>query len=202
MLSIRPWAPVLALALISAPVLADSTVYNTSPEFLSLLAPGAYTETFNGLADLAAGPVSFSTNGFRFSLSAPSDLYASGDFIGTSQINEALTINFFSGNVYAVGANFFASNVSDELQPVQISLSLSDGTNVSYTPTSLDDSFRGFVSDVAITSLTINAPGMSLYAGVDNLTLATAVVPEPASALLACLGLIGVAATVRRSRQA
>jgi hypothetical protein len=201
MSSIRLMASALALGVMSASALAGTTVYSSSSAFLAQIAPGAYTESFTGLDSPPSGAVGFSGNGFAYSLFAPSDIYASGDFVGTSQINEALTISFLGGNVYAVGGNFFATNISDAFQSVQISLSLSDGTSVSFTPTSLADSYRGFVSDSAITSLTISAPGMSLYAGLDNLTVA-AVVPEPASVLLASLGLIGVGFAARRRRQA
>ncbi|WP_422011620.1 PEP-CTERM sorting domain-containing protein [Roseateles sp.] len=197
--SIRQLTTALALGVMSVSAFAASTVYTSSSSFLSQVAPGAYTETFNGLSTPAAGAVAFSGGGFSYSLFAPSDLYASGDFIGTSQIDEALTISFLSGNVYAVGGNFFATNIADAFQAVQISLSLSDGTTVSFTPTSLADSYRGFVSTTAITSLTISAPGQSLYAGLDNLTVAAAV-PEPASWALASLGIAGLAAFARRRR--
>lgn len=199
--SIRQLTTALALGVMSVSAFAASTVYTSSSSFLAQVAPGAYTESFNGLATPAAGAAVFSGGGFSYSLFAPSDLYASGDFIGTSQINEALTISFLGSNVYAVGGNFFATNISDAFQAVQISLSLSDGTTVSFTPTSLVDSYRGFVSTTAITSLTISAPGQSLYAGLDNLTVAAAV-PEPASMLLAGLGIVGVIAATRRRRQA
>lgn len=201
MSSIRLLASALALGAMSASAWAGTTVYYTSSAFMAQTAPGAYTETFDGLAMPDAGPVLFSAGGYSYSLSAPSDIYASGDFVGTSQINEALTINFLSGNVYAVGANFFATNISDAFQSVQISVALNDGTSVSFTPASFAQSYLGFVSTTAISSLTISAPGVSLYAGLDNLTVAAAV-PEPASVVLASLGLIGVAAAARRRRQA
>jgi len=200
MSSARLFASALALSLVSASAFADTTVYTSSSSFLADAGASIYTETFDGLDETPEGPMGFSSGAFSYDISAPGYTYASGDFLGTSLPNEALTISFLSGNVYAVGGNFFAVNLSDAFQSVQISLSLSDGTTVSFTPTSQSDSFRGFVSDTAITSLTIGAPGVSLYGSVDNLTvgIGAAAVPEPASWALAALGLVGVAAAVRR----
>lgn len=180
---------------------AASIVYNSSAAFLAQVAPGAYTETFDGLPMPPAGPVVFTSGSFSYSVSAPGDLYASGDFLGTSLPDEALTINFSSGNVMAIGANFFASDLGDSFQSVLMTLTLSDGTLLSFTPASVSDSYRGFVSDVVITSLTISGPGAFLYAGLDNLTVGAIPnrVPEPASLLLVGLSLAGMAVVRRRS---
>lgn len=173
---------------------AATTVYTSSTQFLDRVAPGAYTENFDGLSN--PSPTAFSGGLFAYTVTSPADLYASGDFLGTNLPDAPLTITFSSGNVHAIGANFFASNFSDEFQSVLISLLLSDGTVAAFTPTSVADSYRGFVSDTAITSLTISPPGISLYAGLDNLTVGT--LPEPASLALVGLALAGLAAARRR----
>jgi hypothetical protein len=193
----------VALAVLSTSSFASATVYTSSASFLTRVAPGYYTEDFNSLTNPLPDPLPFSGGAFAYTASSPPfGLYSSdvttGFFLGTSQEDEDLTITFTSGNVNAVGANFFASNISDAFQQVSITITLSDGTVETFTPTSAADSYRGFTSDVAFTSLVISGPGTSLYAGLDNLTVGTAV-PEPTSWALAGLALAALVASRRRS---
>jgi hypothetical protein len=186
----------LGLAALSASSFAVTTVYTSAASFLANVAPGSYTETFNGLP--STPPDSFSGSGFSYTVSATDGLYGSGEFLGTNLPNQLLTVTFAGGNVTAVGGNFYATNISDAFQSVAITLTLSDSTTVTFTPTSVADSYRGFASGLAITSLTIGATGVSLYAGLDNLTVGVSAVPEPASALLMALGVAGLLLAGRR----
>ncbi len=188
-----------ALAVLSASSFAVTTVYSSSGSFLANVAPGSYTETFTGLSSPAPGPAPFSGGGFAYAVSAPNDLYANGDFLGTNLPNEALTVTFTSGNVTAVGGNFYITNISDAFQPLLVKLTLSDGTTANFTPTSVSDSYRGFTSNVTVTSLVVSAPGASLYAGLDNLTVGVTVVPEPGTWLLMGFGVAGLLAARRRA---
>lgn len=198
MQAIRHLLPVVALLTMSATSFASTTVYTSQSGFLAQLAPASYTETFTGLSDGPPGPQTFGSGTFAFTAQAPSSLYLSAGFLGTSQIDEALTVTFGAG-VKAVGGNFFTVDLGDTLQSVNVTVTLSDATTVSFTPTSFADSFRGFVSTVDISSVTVSAPGQSLYASMDNLTVGTiAAVPEPASWALMGLGVIGLLAARRR----
>lgn len=195
----RPLLCAIALAVVSLTSQAASTVYASSAAFLAQVAPGAYTESFDALANPAPGAVPFAGGAYAYSAFAPGDIYLAGGFLGTSLPDEALTITFTSGNVSALGADFYVTDIADTLQAVSVTVTLSDGTVETFTPTSAADSYRGFVSDVAIASLTVSGPGVSLYAGLDNMTVGMAtVVPEPASWLLMGVGVAGLLAARRR----
>jgi hypothetical protein len=191
---------ILAFLALSAALVVPShasVIYTSAASLLANVTGGSYTNTFDGLSELDPGAAAFASSGFSYNISAPNDLYAADDILSTSQINQALTINFTSGNVFAIGANFFVVNLENFFQSVSLTLTLSDGTIETFTPTSISDSYRGFLSNVAITSLAIGAPGQSLYAGLDNLTVGT--VPEPTSWALLGLGLVGFLVARRRA---
>lgn len=189
-------AATIALVASALPALAGVTTYTSSAQFLAALAPGAYTETFT--LPPVVPPSAYSNGVFGYTVSAPNGLFTLGTDVGTNQENEALTIDFTSGNVHAVGGNFYATDINPDFQSVLMMITLSTGDTETWTPASLADSFRGFTSDALITSLVIGAPGQSLYATVDNLIVGT--VPEPQSWALAGVAL--AALFVRRRRDA
>lgn len=189
---------VAALALAAASVAsAQTTTYTASGPFLATLAPGSYTETFADPSFSGDPSADFSSGAFAYTVSAPGAVYGNGVLIGTNLPGETLTITFTGAPVTAIGGNFWATNISDIFQPTPITLTLSNGTTTTFTPTSETvGSFRGFTSTLAIASLTISSTA-AVYAGMDNFTVGSAV-PEPTSALLLALGLGGMLMARRR----
>jgi hypothetical protein len=179
---------------------AATTVYTTAASFQALVAPGSYTETFTQPAVDSGVLFSYSGGGFSYNVTAsPGVVYRSGTIIGNNTPNETFTLTFTSGNVAAVGGNFFITNISDVFQSQGVTLTLGDGTVVNYTPTGVGD-YRGFISTAPILSLTMAAPvGGQFYNSLDNLTVGTAV-PEPGTYLMMALGL-GSMLLVRRARR-
>lgn len=116
---------------------------------------------------------------------------ASGD-VRTETANRTITISFSSGNVFAVGGNFFCGDASGAAIPgSQVRIALASGQ--SYVANSSTTSFAGFISTEAITSITVQRQvtgSDDQYATIGSLSLAG--VPAPGSVtLLAAAGLAG-----------
>ena len=187
----------LLLTAVSAQKVSAATVFTSSASFLSNVqtSPNSYTEDFTEeVFGNAASGLEFSTNGFTYNMVAagpePLDLYQSGEFIATQATNEVLTVNFTSGNVTAVGGNFYLTNVAEETVVASVTLTLSDSTTVSFSSATSAE-YRGFVSTGPfITSLVMSAPGVNLRNSIDNLTVGARIIPEPASLLSICSGML------------
>jgi hypothetical protein len=107
-----------------------------------------------------------------------------------------MLITFTSGNVRAVGGEFFSADINDLFSAGKlITITYSDGVVDSYTPTAINQ-FRGYMSTSILTSMRVSSSQQD-YVSMDNLRVST--VPEPAS--MAALGL-GVAAMLRRRKSA
>jgi len=195
------------LALVSiclVPAHAD-VIYTSSPDFLSNVQAGYYTETF----DEDYGPMpprDYGDGAFTFNASAAADLYQVRGVLSLVTPRVPLVIAFNGADVNAVGGNFFITNGSGSFRPVGVSITLSNGTTQTFTPATLEDSYRGFVTDAFITSLTIDIGDIpSFYITLDNLTIGRAAdpapVPEPASLAIVGAGLLGLAAVRRRKHR-
>jgi hypothetical protein len=146
-----------------------------------------YLETFDApMSGALSGPQTFSRNGFAYTISAPNGLW-SGNVnspIGTQREEDDITISFTSGNVTALGGNFFLNDVADNLMAGIITLTLNDGSLINLnSPISGPLPFGGFTTDGSIiTSLTISGP-ITTWENLDNLYVGTAItrVQPPAS---------------------
>jgi hypothetical protein len=181
-----------------SPCHAD-VLYTNTGTFSQHIGSG-FTNTFTGQP--ATPAASYSSGGYSYTLSAAGGLYSNGDFIGTNNANQALTINFTGAAVTAIGGNFYATNINDVFQSVAMTIMLSDGTSTTFTPNN-PNTFRGVTTNVAITSLVLSAAGANTFAGLDNFfvgaSATAAAVPEPTTLAMLALGLGGIFAARRRT---
>lgn len=180
---------------------AATNVYTDSVSFLSNVAPGFYFENFASVPVGAAGPIlSFSNGTFSYDITAQgggtNNLFNNPGLVSTDSALDAIVITFTSGNVTAVGGNMWGTDINFSAIPADMTITLSDGTVETYTSTSAT-AFRGFTSDMLITSVVIDASDLpaNAWSTLDNLYVGAAV---PAPSGIALLGLGGMLAARRR----
>lgn len=193
----RVFAPLAVLALAGA---ANATVYTTQASFLANVQPGFYFNNFTGVPTGAQPALPFGpVNGYSYIIDTdptPNNLFNDPGIISTNLATDTILITFTGAPVTAVGGNFWATNISFQAIPAQISFQLSNGDTELFNSTAASD-FRGFTSAVPILSMTIDAidPGVAAWTTMDNLYVGQ-VIPTPGS--LALLGLGALAAGRRR----
>ena len=197
---LRLAAAVGALSVAGLATAGTATVYTDLVSFMANVQAGSFSNGFDTVPVGDAGPsLNFGpVNGYAYTVSATNGgtLFNDPGIVSTNTATDALLITFTGAPVTAVGGNFWASDIIFLPTGSDITINLSDGTNVSYTSTGPND-FRGFISDVAITSMTIDAPDVpgNAWATMDNLVVGAAI-PAPGAA--AVLGLAGLAGIRRR----
>jgi len=190
-----------AVSLATGAGYATTNVYTNSGDFLSNVQPGFYLETFAGVPVGPAGPLlSFSNGTFSYDITAvgggTNQLFNNPGLVSTDSALDAIVITFTSGNVTAVGGNMWGTDINFVAIPASMTITLSDGTVEVYNANSAT-AFRGFVSDMLITSLTIDAADLpaNAWSTLDNLYVGAAI---PAPGGVALLGLGGLLAARRR----
>ncbi len=183
----------------------DQTAFNAA-------VTGQGAEDFAAYTGFYANPLVFAVPGYpNISASAPGSLYADPGLMSTNSADKALTFTFTGTLPTAVGGLFFISDLSFNALSSTLMVSLNDGTFIDLpAPTSLNlnGAFAGFTSDVGITSLTVGGPffGPTIgtgFATVNSLFVGTgpsASVPEPSSALMSVVGLLGLVVYRKRMK--
>jgi hypothetical protein len=197
---------------------AAITVFTDQTLFLAALTASG-TDSFETLSigGATASPLTRSAGAFGYTATPASSTFfgagSSGDhWLSTNLANTNIVFSNFTGTVTAIGGLFFDSNISGGYTLGDISLHVVDGggsTDVTITEATTS-SFRGFVSDGAISSLTV-VPPLSTVAAVwptvNDLVLGTAQivpaqsVPEPGTFCLLG-GAVSLIGALRRRRAA
>ncbi len=176
---------------------ANAAIVTTSSQaaFAQIAAARGYTQTasFSSFSEASGGSA---WNAWSAMADGETEIF--GGRLRAYFPEDALTISFASGMVYAVGGNFFNTSTDGNLMAGSlIEITLMDGS--SYVSASSATNFAGFVSTGgAITSIRIapayNPPTDAPHATVGSLVLAG--VPAPGS--VALLGAAGLIARRRR----
>jgi len=171
-------------------------VVTSEAEFLDVIMDGYYLEDFDAYyygsyqeytLDLAQGDWAYTISAYGDTMSF---LWSGDSCMSTNNAYDGLLVEFTGAPVTAVGGWFYGSDISGFYIPGPIHIELGDGTEYDFDPTSGED-FRGFVSDVPIASIWIDAPDtMAItWATMDHFYVGMAV-PAPGALLL--LGLAGL----------
>ena len=186
------------------PASEATTVYTSQASFLAALNPGSYDETFDEFiqGNTVASPLNFSQGGFGYSAAVAdgTPFYTEGvpgdTYLSTNTSARAIVFTLATGNINAIGGNFFLTDVLGAFSQGTASLSLNDGTTVTLTnPTGT--SFLGFISSAPIDSLTFTPNAATGFATVNNLVVGQTV-PEPDTWLWLAGGVLPLASGLWR----
>ena len=188
----------LALSITAAALTASAhakfITTNDKSVFDLLSQQGGYAlagENFSGYSGFYAS-LSGGTAATAWQATALGGLYVgSGGQLSTNAADAALTLSFSSGDVYAIGGNFFLTDINFGFLPGLVQVELADGSSYIANIQS-SNAFSGFVSlESAISQITISPFGVQPNAYVTATNLCFGVVPAPgAAALLAVAGLV------------
>jgi hypothetical protein len=175
---------ILAFLAVTVPGASSAaTVYTNEASFVAAL--GSQPSYLNDFTDLVtvgnvAAPRSYTNSGMSYSLNCTPSLqiYSLGGAVAAPTGLDSLLVTPTSGNVVAIGGNFYLTDVNGARVAGQIQFTLSDGTTTNYTCAASGTlPFVGFVSSSAvIASLTVPPSAAGTYPTLDNLYVATSLV--------------------------
>ena len=153
-------------------------VFTSRAALMAHVSPGYYEENFDSLGGFNSyGPVlSFSGNGFTYDAFAPFGLFGiavsgSDNALSTFAASDSVRLTFTSGNVTAVGGEFFNTDINGGFVPGAIVVTLNDGTTQLVPRNYHNSLFRGFIARRGqfITSLEVFGQTNIFFATVNNL---------------------------------
>ena len=167
----------LFIVALSAGVASATDVYQTEEAFLAAIGDAPFLlEDFDEYTygsyqqpTLDIGP----ENGFSATISAAQGLWSGDGNMSTNNAGDPIVVDFTGEPCFFVGGEFFGSDINGFYIPGDVILTLSDGTVETYAPVDATE-FRGFVSDVAIVSISIDSPdddGTNRWAAMDHFYL-------------------------------
>jgi hypothetical protein len=208
--------PLALAALLATAGVAQATivVYTTQASFNAATSAQG-VDTFTGLSITGStpSPITRTAGAYTYTGAVTTTSFfgagtTANPWLSTNTATDTMTFNTFLGGVQAVGGNFFGSDITGAFLAGNITITATDasGTVTQTIVGATTTSFLGFVSNGAMSSLTVTsvqpASGF-LWPTLDNLTLAKAVVavpePETYAMMLAGLGLVGFFARRRRA---
>ena len=204
---LKPLKPLVLAALLCAAAGSQAaiTVYTSQADFLAATSAPGYDSYDDLTVDLLGDTLDRTAGGYGYQAYSFGGLYGAGTgtdhWLSTNVRTDPIEFRNFSSGVSAFGGNFFASDIAGEyVASGNLVLTASDGSTLTYAlNNATQGSFVGFVSDAALSSVTLATDG-GLYWPTANDVVLAAAVPEPATygMLLAGLGFVGAIARRRR----
>ncbi len=169
---------------------SDASLFNAIVESEGVLAG----ENFGGFDGFYASGLTGGTGASAWTATASGGLYASGGIMSTNYGAAALTFTFSDPTVFAIGGNFFLTDIDFGLV-IGTVIVTSNNYSYVYSTNGVASTFAGFISTSgAIQSISIRPLMGSNYSSAT--TVAIGFVPAPA-----VLGVFAAAGLIRRRRR-
>lgn len=200
-----------ALLTLSSVAFAAPTPYSSLTSFMAATS-AAGTDRLDdiSIASPTGSPLMRTAGTYTYSAMADGAFFGAGTgpdyWLSTNIATDSIVFGNFTSGVAAIGGFFFGSDIAGLFDAGSILVSATDatGTATQTIDGAMIDSFFGFVSSGALTSLTVTSlqpAGGFLWPTVNDLVLAraaAATVPEPSTTVLLAFGLCALTVATRR----